>query len=108
MFTFNDKSIIYYEINVDLLKRTSIILSFLIKLKKKHEKHLREIFNVLFVNNIFIKLIKIFIEYLFVFLLNQKMNFFDLIIVKKKLLVIFRFRFFRFFQLLKTYLKFIE
>ena len=78
------------------------------KIKKKHERHLREIFEILTENNISIKSIKIFIDYPSISLLNQKVNFFDLTTTKKKLNVIIKLRFFRTFRQLKTYLNFTE
>ena len=64
------------------------------KTKKKHEIHLRTVFFVFKNNNIFIKFIKTFIEYFFVLLFDQKMNFLNLIIAIEKLRVIVKLRFF--------------
>ena len=58
------------------------------------------------INNIFIKSKKIFIDYFIVHLLNQKIDFLELIIVEKKLKTISRLFFFTILQLLKTYLNF--
>ena len=78
------------------------------KIKEKHEQHLREVFEILIENNISIKSIKIFIDYSSISLLNQKVDFFDLITTKKKLNVIIKLRFSRIFRQLKTYLNFIK
>ena len=69
---------------------------------------MREVFEILIENNISIKSIKVFIDYSSISLLNQKIDFFDLTTTKKKLNVIVKFRFFRTFRQLKTYLRFIE
>ena len=68
-----------------------IIIFF--KTKKKHEVHLRTIFFVFKNNNIFIKFIKVFIEYFFVFLFDQKINPLNLIIAVEKFRVIAKLRF---------------
>ena len=56
------------------------------------------------VNNIFIKSKKTFIDYSTVHLLNQKVDFLELVIVEKKLKIISRLFFSTTLQLLKTYL----
>ena len=78
------------------------------KTKKKHKIHLRTIFFVFKNNNIFIKFIKVFIEYFFVSLLDQKMNFLNLTIVVEKLKIIVKLRFSCNFRQLKSYLKLID
>ena len=59
-------------------------------------------------NNIFIKSIKIFLDYLLTFLLYQKINSFELITSKKKLKTITKLYFSRIFRQLKTYLSLIN
>ena len=83
-----------------------IIIFF--KTKKKHKIHLRIVFFVFKNNNIFIKFIKIFIENFFVLLLDQKMNFLNLIIAIEKFRVIVKLRFFYNLRQLKFYLKLID
>ena len=78
------------------------------KTKKKHEKHLREIFEILTKNNISIKSTKIFINYSSISLLSQKVDFFDFVTAKEKLKTIIKLRFFHTFRQLKIYLKFID
>ena len=75
---------------------------------EKHVIYLRQIFEKLVQFNIFIKFIKTFIDYSFVQLLDQKINFFDLFINEKKLKTISKFQFFRIFRQLKTYLNLID
>ena len=79
-----------------------IIIFF--KTFEKHKQHLRFVFVMLQINNIFIKSNKIFLKYLFVALLSQKMNFFDLFIRVEKLKIIVKIRFFKILRLLKHYL----
>ena len=73
---------------------------------QKHLIHLKQIFDIFKVNNIFIKSKKIFIDYFIVYLLNQKIDFLKLIIVEKKFKAISRLFFSIILQLLKTYLNF--
>ena len=73
---------------------------------QKHLVHFKQIFDMLKINNIFIKSKKIFIDYFIVHLLNQKIDFLELIIVEKKLKIISRLFFSTILQLLKTYLNF--
>ena len=75
---------------------------------KKHITHLRLIFDIFVKFNIFIKFIKTFIDYSFVQLLDQKINFFKLFINEKKLKTIVKFQFFRIFRQLKIYLNLID
>ena len=75
-------------------------------IKTKHETHFREIFFVLMKNNIFIKIVKTFLNYSNVSLLNQKVNSLKLTIVENKLKIIFKLRFFRIFRQLKFYMNF--
>ena len=78
------------------------------KIKKEHERHLREIFEILTENNISIKSTKAFIDYSFVSLLKQKIDSFDLTTTIEKLKTIAKFRFFRILRQLKAYLELTE
>ena len=78
------------------------------RIKKKHETHLRVVFFVLKKNNIFIKSIKVFIDYLFVFLFDQKINFLKLATIVEKFKIIVKLRFSFNFRQLKSYLNFID
>ena len=91
----------YFQTYVD-----DIIIFF--KTLETYLRHLIKIFNTLNVNNIFIKSIKAFITYFIVNFLNQKMNFFDLIIAENKLKVISLLKFSRTLHQLKIYLKLIN
>lgn len=71
----------------------------------EHLKHLRQIFDMLIVNNIFIKFEKTFVEYSTIHLLDQKVNSLDLTIVENKLRTIVNLRYLRSLQLLKIYLE---
>ena len=75
---------------------------------EKHVVYLRSIFDMLQHNNIFIKFNKVFLNYSFVILLNQKMNSFDLFINVEKLKAIIKIQFFKTFRLLKIYLNLID
>ena len=72
---------------------------------QEHFAHLKLIFDMLNDNNIFIKSKKAFINYLIVHLLNQKVDFLELVIVEKKLKTTSRLSFFITLQLLETYLE---
>ena len=72
---------------------------------QKHFAHLTKIFDMLRVNNIFIKFEKTFIDYFIVHLFDQKIDSLDLITIEKKLKVISRLFFSITFQLLETYLE---
>ena len=78
------------------------------KIFNEHKTHLRSIFDMFKINNISIKLKKIFIDYFTIHLLKQKMNFLKLITIEKKLKTIFRLSYSKTLQSLKIYLKFIE
>ena len=78
------------------------------RIKKKHEKHLRVVFSMLKKNNISIKLIKTFIDYLSISLLNQKINSLNLTIVIEKLKIIVKLRFSINLRQLESYLNFID
>ena len=69
---------------------------------------MRIVFEMLKQNNVFIKSIKTFIDYLFVSLFDQKINFLRLIIVDEKLKTIVKFRFLFNFRQLKLYLNLID
>ena len=78
------------------------------RIKKKHEKHLRVVFSMLKKNNISIKLIKTFIDYFSVSLLNQKIDSLDLAIAIEKLKIIVKLRFSINLRQLKSYLSLID
>ena len=69
---------------------------------------MRVVFFVLKKNNISIKSIKIFIDYFFVFLFDQKIDFLKLTTVVEKLKIIVKLRFSFNFRQLKSYLSFID
>ena len=75
---------------------------------KKHLSHFRQIFEKLINVNVSIKLIKTFIDYSSVQLLNQKIDFFELSISEKKLRTIAKLQFSRTLRQLKTYLNLIN
>ena len=83
-----------------------IIIFF--KTIEKHAAHLRAVFEMFQVNNIFIKFTKTFFDYFSVALLEQKVNFFDLLTSIDKLKTIARIQFSKIFRFLKIYLDFIE
>ena len=83
-----------------------IIIFF--KTFEKHKQYLRFVFVMFQINNIFIKSNKIFLKYLFVALLSQKMNFFDLSINVEKFKIIVKIRFFKILRFLKHYFDFID
>ena len=72
---------------------------------QKHFAHLTKIFDMLRVNNIFIKFEKTFIDYLTVHLFDQKIDSLELITIEKKLKVISRLFFSITLQLFETYLE---
>ena len=72
--------------------------------KKEHERHLRQIFEVLAENNISIKPTKAFIGYPSVSLLGQKIDSFGLTTAEEKLNAITKLRFPRTLRQLKAYL----
>ena len=76
--------------------------------KIEHEAHLRKIFSILNKNNISIKLIKIFLDYSSISLLDQKIDSLDLITFEEKLKAIAKFRFSRIFRQLETYFDLID
>ena len=73
---------------------------------QKHFAHLTKIFDMLRINNIFIKFEKTFIDYFTVHLFDQKIDSFDLITIEKKFKTISRLFFSITLQLLETYLEF--
>ena len=106
-------SLAYMQKQIDRLLRfykfvkiyiDDIVIYF--KILKKHVVHLREIFDIFIVNNIFIKSQKIFVEYFIVYLLNQKMNFLELITIEKKLKIILKLKYSQILKILKIYLRF--
>jgi len=80
----------------------NIVIFF--KFLKKHILHLRQIFDILAINNISIKSKKVFLEYFTVRLLDQKIDSLDLFIFEKKLKTIAKIQYFIMFQILETYL----
>ena len=78
------------------------------KILKEHKKHFRVVFDTFQFNNIFVKITKIFVDYFSVQLFDQKINFFELVIVENKLKVIIKLKFSTSFHQLETYFDFIE
>ena len=78
------------------------------KTVEKHATHLRVVFEMFQINNIFIKLIKTFFDYFSIALFEQKINFFDLLTSTDKLKIIAKIQFLKIFRFLKTYFDFIE
>ena len=70
---------------------------------KKHLRHLNFIFALFKKYNIVIKLFKTYLNYLIVFLFEQRIDNFDLITIEKKIETIRDFKFFRTFKNLKNY-----
>ena len=83
-----------------------IIIFF--KTIEKHAVHLRAVFKMFQINNIFIKFTKTFFDYFLIALFEQKMNFFDLSTSTDKLKAIAKIQFSKIFRILKTYFDFIE
>ena len=77
-------------------------------IRKKHEFHLQRVFIVLIENNIFVKIVKAFLDYSSISLLDQKVDSFDLIIFEKKLKTISKLRFSRTLRQLEIYLSLID
>ena len=75
---------------------------------QEHMTHLRAIFTILNVNNITIKIVKVFVEYLTMQLLDQRVDFFELVTVEDKLKTIFMLKFSRSLRQLKIYLRLID
>ena len=106
-------SSIYVQRQIDRLLRSyrtfaktyvnDIVIHF--SILQKHLAHLTKIFDMLRINNIFIKFKKIFIDYLIVHLFDQKVDFLDLITIEKKLKIISRLSFSITLQLFETYLE---
>ena len=78
------------------------------RIKKKHETHFRVVFQILKKNNISIKFIKTFLDYSSISLLNQKVNFLNLVTTIEKLKIIVKLRFSNNLRQLKSYLNFID
>ena len=76
------------------------------KTLKKHEQYFRQIFIILQINNIIIKLEKIFLNYSSVQFLNKKKIFFDFATTKNKLKTISKFQFSRILRQLKILFEF--
>ena len=77
------------------------------KIFEKHIRHLHQIFDMLIANNIFIKSEKIFIEYLNVQLLSQKIDSFELATFENKLKTIAKLFYSTTLQTLEIYLNLI-
>ena len=75
---------------------------------QNHMTHLRAVFDILNVNNITIKIIKIFIDYSTMQLLDQRIDFFELATIEDKLKTIFMLKFSRSLRQLKIYLRLID
>ena len=75
---------------------------------QNHMTHLRAVFDILNINNITIKTVKVFIDYSTVQLFDQKIDFFELVTVENKLKMIFMLKFSRRLQQLKIYLRLID
>jgi len=71
-------------------------------------RYLRQVFDILIVNNISIKLEKVYVRYSIIYLFNQKINLLKLTIVKKKLKIIVDLRYLKSLQLLEIYLNLIK
>lgn len=109
-------SLVYVQRQIDKILRShrvyarvyvdDIVIYF--KILKKHLQYLHEIFDTLDENNISIKLTKVFLNYLFVQLLDQKIDFLRLTIVEDKLRAISMLRFSRSLRQLKIYLDLIN
>ena len=84
----------------------NIVIFF--KTIKKHAIHLRVVFKMFQVNNIFIKFIKSFCDYFSIALFEQKINFFDLLTNIDKFKIIVKIQFSKNFRFLKIYFDFIE
>ena len=74
-------------------------------IKKEHERHLRQIFDVLKKNNIFIKSAKVFFDYSSMSFLDQKIDSLELVTSKEKLKTIAKLRFSRTLRQLEIYLE---
>ena len=75
---------------------------------QNHMTHLRAVFDILNVNNITIKIVKVFIDHSTVQLLDQKIDFFELVTAENKLKTIFMLKFPRSLKKLKIYLRLID
>ena len=110
----NSSTYVQKQINRILRKHRNYVQAYVddiiifFKFLQKHVIHLTEVFNTLNANNIIIKFKKAFLNYSTMQLLNQKINFFELVIAKDKLWIIFKLRFLRNLQQLKTYLSLIK
>ena len=84
----------------------NIIIFF--KTIEKYAIHLRVVFKMFQINNIFIKFIKFFFYYFSIALFEQKINFFDLSTNINKFKIIVKIQFLKIFRFLKIYFEFIE
>lgn len=82
-----------------------IIYSSLIK---KHVKHFKQIFKILIKINIYLISRKLFFDYFFIHLLNQKINILDLIIIINKFVIIVNLTFLKILKQFEKYLRLIE
>ena len=107
---------VYVQQQIDCLLRkykrfvktyvNDIVIFF--KTIEKHTIHLRVVFKMFQINNIFIKLIKTFFDYFSIAFFEQKINFFDLSTNIDKLKIIAKIQFSKIFRFLKIYFEFIE
>ena len=75
---------------------------------KKHLNYLNTVFKLFQNWNITLKAMKIYFDYFSVFLLNQKIDSFELVMTKKKLKAISQLNFFKYLKNLKIYFEVIE
>ena len=109
-------SSIYVQRQIDRLLRKfrrfarvyvdDIVIYF--KIVEKHAQHLRFVFSMLRQNNIFIKFSKIFLDYSFVRLFDQKIDSFELSISEEKLKIITKLSFSRILRQFEIYLDLID
>ena len=78
------------------------------RIRKKHLKHLKTIFERLFAYDVTLNLIKNFLDFSSLILLNQIMNALEFIIAKKKLIAIIQLIFSRILNAFEVYLKLTE
>ena len=78
------------------------------RIKKKHLKHLKTIFERLFFYNVIFNFVKKILSFFFLILLNQIMNALKFIIAKKKLIAIIQLIFSRILNAFEIYLKLTE
>jgi hypothetical protein len=78
------------------------------RIMNEHVDHLKQIFQILIRNEIFVNLKKIFLKYFFVQLLDQRIDFLNLFTDEKKLKIIVKLKFSRTLRQLETYLDLTE